>query len=165
MIQLLKDNTNPEIDKKSTAENDTAQSDKALELEKYYPPDSLTKSFGHAWYGIKETWLCERNFKIHTICAFAALTLGFLVHLDSYNWLALILVISFVLITEIINTSLEHLVDLAANSLYHPLAKAAKDAAAGAVLIASFSAIVCGLIIFSPRLLPLHLQILHFMPH
>ena len=151
--------------KNNAIENTNSPNAEALELEKYYPAANLIKSFGHALYGIKETWLCERNFKIHTVCAIAVLALGFLVKLDTYNWLALILIISFILITEIINTAIEHLVDLAANSLYHPLAKAAKDAAAGAVLIASFSAVICGLIIFCPYLLRFYEQILKLLYH
>ena len=77
----------------------------------------------------------------------------------------LVLVISFVMAAELINTALEHLVDLAANSLYHPLAKAAKDAAAGGVLVAAIAAVICGLIIFTPRVLLLCEQTFKFMPH
>jgi undecaprenol kinase len=165
MSQILKDETNPESGKNNTNESINAEKEKALELEKYFPSSSLAKSFSHALYGIKETWFCERNFKVHTICATIALTLGFLLKIDAYSWLALVLVTSFVLTVELINTALEHLVDLAANSLYHPLAKAAKDAAAGAVLIASLSAVTCGLIIFCPRLPFLYEQILRLLPH
>jgi undecaprenol kinase len=155
--QLLKGN-NFDINRNNPTDTKSSQ-EQASELEKYYPPTSLAKSFGHALYGIKETWLCERNFKIHTICATAAIALGLVVKLDINSWLTLILIISAVLTTEIINTALEHVVDLAANSLYHPVAKAAKDASAGAVLISSITAIVCGLIIFCPKLLALYQQI------
>lgn len=158
MNDLPDNNINPD-EKTQNIIQDEGTKEKALELEKYYPSTSLAKSFGHALYGIKETWQYERNFQIHCVCALLAVVLGLSVKLDQYNWLALILVISFVLITELINTSLEHLVDLAANSLYHPLAKAAKDAAAGAVLIASFCAVMCGCIIFIPPLLSIYQHI------
>ncbi len=164
MSQILKDETNPDSGKNNTNASIDAERKKALDLERYFPSSSLAKSFSHALYGIKETWFCERNFKVHTICATIAFTLGFLLKIDAYNWLALVLTTSFVLTAELTNTALEHLVDLAANSLYHPLAKAAKDAAAAAVLIASVSAVICGLIIFCPRLLAVYEQILRLLP-
>ncbi len=165
MSQIIKDNSNPENGKNSTNESINPEREKALALEKYFPASNLVRSFSHALYGIKETWFCERNFKLHTIFGTTALAVGFLLKIDAYCWLALVLVISFVLTAELVNTALEHLVDLAANSLYHPLAKAAKDAAAGAVLISSFSAVICGLIIFGPRLLPIYGLILKLLPH
>ncbi len=144
---------------------DSSQSEQARDLERYFPSSSLIKSFSHALYGIKETWLCQRNFKIHTFFAITALCLAAVLQIDSASWLILTLTIAFVLTAELINTSLEHLVDLAANSLYHPLAKAAKDAAAGAVLVVSFSALISGLIIFLPRLLPYAQQATKLLPH
>src|SRR5579872_7351171 len=132
MSQILRrDDNNPDEESNALTNETSFEREKALELEKYFPESSLPKSFSHAFYGIKETWLCERNFKIHTICAIISIALGFACKLEASNWLALILVISLVLSAELINTSLEHLVDLAADSLYHPLAKAAKDASAG----------------------------------
>ncbi len=142
------------IHNESEKQFDRFQFEQARKLEKYFPTPSLLRSFSHALYGIKETWLCQRNFKIHTFCAATALCLGFAFRLDSFSWLALTSAIAFVLTAELINTALEHLVDLAANSLYHPLAKAAKDAAAGAVLVSSVFALTSGLIIFSPHLMP-----------
>jgi undecaprenol kinase len=136
-------------------EFDRLQFEQSRNLEKYYLAPNLIRSFSHAFYGIKETWLCQRNFKIHTLCAAVAVCLGLLLKLDTMSWLALMLTIAFVLTAELINTALEHLVDLAANSLYHPLAKAAKDASAGAVLIASAFAVISGLIIFVPPFLNL----------
>jgi len=143
----------------------SGQSEQARKLEQSFPSPNLIKSFSHAFYGIKETWLTERNFRFQTACAVGALILASLLKLDLVSWLALTLVISFVLTAELINTALEHIVDLAANSIYHPLAKAAKDAAAGAVLVASLGSIITGLIIFTPRILPLCQQALTLLAH
>ena len=134
------------------------QFEQARNLERYFPATNLIKSFGHAIYGVKETWACQRNFKIHTLCALAVVFLATVLKVDSLSWLFLILAISLVLTTELINTAIEHVVDLAANTAYHPLAKAAKDAAAGAVLIAAASSVISGLIIFTPYLTPLFQQ-------
>jgi undecaprenol kinase len=112
----------------------------------------LVRSFSHAFNGIRETFLSERNFKIQLGCAFLVLSSAALLRISLFNWLILIQVIALVLAAELINTALERLVDLAAGSLYHPLARAAKDAAAGAVLITAIFAVVSGVIIFGPYL-------------
>ena len=74
--------------------------------------------------------------------------------IDKVEWLILILTITMVLSAEIMNSAVEYLVDLSTLE-YHHLAKAAKDAAAGAVLITALAAVLVGLIIFGPRLLQL----------
>jgi len=153
------------IEQAESSQLPTSQSEQARKLEQSFPAPNLVKSFSHAFYGIKETWLSERNFRVQTACAAAAIFLAFLLKIDLLSWLTLTLVISFVLTAELINTALEHIVDLAANSIYHPLAKAAKDAAAGAVLVASLGALTTGLIIFAPRLLPLCQQGFTFLAH
>ncbi len=112
----------------------------------------LVRSFSHAFNGVKETLLNERNFRIQLACAFMAVSLATFFKISSFNWLILIQTIALVLVAELINTSLERLVDLASGNLYHPLARAAKDTAAGAVLVASAFAVVSGAVIFGPYL-------------
>jgi len=112
----------------------------------------LVKSFSHAFDGVKETLLNERNFKIQLACAFVAVFLAAFFKISSFNWLILIQAIALVLVAELINTAIERLVDLASGSLYHPLARAAKDTAAGAVLVAAAFAAVSGAVIFGPYL-------------
>ncbi len=165
-MRQLEKNSYPGVSNQNQSEKqfDRFQFEQAR-LERYFPTPNIVKSFSHALYGIKETWLCQRNFKIHTVCAVIVLCLAALLKIDSFSWLALTLTIAFVLTAELINTALEHLVDLAANSLYHPLAKAAKDASAGAVLIASVFALISGLIIFSPYLTLLYQPTLKLLLH
>ncbi len=134
--------------------------EQTLEHSTQYHPVNLRQSFSHALSGIKETLANERNFKIHLCCAVIALSLACLLKIDLINWLILIQVITLVLTAELINTAVEYLVDLASGSFYHPLAKSAKDIAAGAVFIASANALVSGILIFGPRLLPLFDQAL-----
>jgi diacylglycerol kinase (ATP) len=80
-----------------------------------------------------------------------ALALAAAVRLSRVEWAVLVLVIALVLILEAVNTALEALVDLA-TAEYHPLAKQAKDLAAGAVWLASLAALAVGALLFGPRL-------------
>ena len=91
----------------------------------------------------------ERNFRIHLTCI--GYMLGFLLLTDWFvvsraEWALLLLACALVLSLEIVNTALESTVDLATQER-HPLAKRAKDAAAGAVLVAAFFAVLVGLVI------------------
>lgn len=104
--------------------------------------------------GIKQSFKSERNFRIHSIAATGAVFFGFLFHLTAAEWCWIILSIAIVLLTELVNTALEALTDLVMPD-YHHLAKKAKDAAAGAVLIAAIFSLSCGCIIFLPKLVSL----------
>jgi len=90
--------------------------------------------------------------RIHGYIAIAAILAGFLLKISASDWLALVIVISFVFILELINTSIETLVDLYTTE-YHHLAKIAKDTAAGAVLVAAAVSVCVGLIIFLPKII------------
>ena len=152
-----KSEISPPLDQISQAKetkSDWVQLEHTLKLDKESRLFGLARSFRHALSGIKETLSTERNFKIQLVCACLVVALGCFLKINLFNWLVLIQVIALVLTAELINTALEHLVDLAAGGLYHPIARAAKDAAAGAVLIASIFAVISGIFIFGPYLLP-----------
>lgn len=110
-----------------------------------------TNTFLNAWRGITETIRSERNFKIHLAIALVVVALAAWLGLPLSDWLWVGLSIAFVLISELLNTAIESLVDLASPT-YHPLAKRAKDVAAGAVLLAAIFAVIVGLTIFIPKL-------------
>ena len=111
---------------------------------------SRQNPFLHALNGIFATYRGERNFRIHVVAALAVVGLGTWLNVTYTEWHWIIGCIAIVLITELLNTAVEALVDLVSPD-YHPLAKKAKDAAAGSVLIAAaFSAIIGGLI-FCPK--------------
>lgn len=108
-------------------------------------------SFRYAFAGVRHV-LGEPNFRIQLSIFALALILAAVVRVRPGEWLAIILAGLAVLLMEMLNTVIEAVVDLAAPQ-YHPLAKTAKDVAAGAVLLAAFASIIVGVYIFVPRLL------------
>ena len=115
---------------------------------------SLFKSFAFAFEGLSTAIKKGRNFRIQITLALTTSVLGYLLQISSTEWLVLIIIISFVLILELINTSLEAIVDLVSPEI-QGRAKIAKDVAAASVLISSVSAVLTGLILFLPKLLTL----------
>lgn len=115
---------------------------------------TLLSSFRYAFAGLGYVLWSQRNARIHVAAGLLATALGFLLRIDRSEWLALALTITLVIAAEGVNTSIEAAVDLASPG-YHPLAKVAKDVAAGTVLLTAIAALVIGAIIFLPRLWPL----------
>lgn len=116
--------------------------------------DPFYKSLGYAISGIIQCIQKERNIKIHLVFMFLVIICGFLFQLSITEWLVCILLFGLVISLELINTAIEAVVDLCTQE-YHPLAKIAKDTAAGAVLISAIASVVIGLIIFVPKILSL----------
>jgi diacylglycerol kinase len=112
---------------------------------------SWIAAFGHALRGIVQAVRSERNMRFHLTAAVAVAVLGIWLRVSLADWLWLGAAAAGVLTAEMINTSIERAVDLASPQ-EHPLAKAAKDAAAGAVLIASIFAAAVGLAVLGPPL-------------
>lgn len=111
----------------------------------------LIRSFGLAFHGLAHIILTQRNFRIELAIGVGACAVGVWSGLSSAEWAVLITVIALVLILEGLNTSLELAVDLASPAI-HPKAKAAKDIAAGMVLVAALASIGVGVALFGPRL-------------
>ena len=88
------------------------------------------------------------------ILGLAAVAAGFALGISRVDWLAIVLCIIVVSVAEVVNTAIESAVDLASPE-WHELARAAKDAAAGAVLLASAGSVIVGLIVFAPYALDL----------
>lgn len=112
---------------------------------------SLIQAFRDAFSGIVATSK-ERNFRIELCFAVAAIILGVVFRITFAKWLVVIVCIGLVLGGECINTALEAVVDLASPE-FHPLAKRAKDAAAGAVLLFSIAAFIVGVLLYAPPIL------------
>ncbi|PWK29310.1 undecaprenol kinase/diacylglycerol kinase (ATP) [Arcicella aurantiaca] len=107
------------------------------------------KSVPFAWEGIITLFKSENNAKIHLLAVVVVVISGFLIGFSEAEWLAIILTMSGVLALEAVNTAIEALVDLASPA-FHPLAKKAKDVAAGAVLLFVFGAlVVAGIILWN----------------
>lgn len=103
--------------------------------------------FRDAWTGIVKTLQTERNMRIHTIAAACVMFAALWFRLPARDVALLLLVIAMVITAEMINTAIEAAVDLVTPE-WHRLAKIAKDAAAGAVLIAAAFAVLIGVLLF-----------------
>lgn len=114
---------------------------------------NLFKSFGYAFSGIFNCILTERNMRIHCVCAvymysFLGLTDWFV--LSRADWAILFIANAIVMMGELINTAVEKTVDLVTKER-KPLAKIAKDAAAGAVLVGAIFAVCVGIAILGQK--------------
>lgn len=107
----------------------------------------IIKSFKYAIKGIIYAIKNERNMRIHTVASFCVFLFSLFFDLNSEKYILLLLTCSLVIISELINTAFENLIDICATD-YNSKAKAAKDIAAGFVFLAAFSAVVVGILIF-----------------
>jgi diacylglycerol kinase (ATP) len=124
---------------------------KSLDPENYKPPirpKSWLESFRYALDGILDVIRTQRHMQFHMITVVIVLIVGYVWQLDNPSLLILLFTISLVLISEMFNTAIEAVVDMVTQT-YHPLAKFAKDAAAGAVLIATSTAVLVGFLLFA----------------
>ena len=112
---------------------------------------SLLESFNYAFEGVIHVLRTQRNMRLHFLIAALVLAAGVVVGVRRFELIALLLAIAFVLIAEMINTAVEHTIDVATTS-FDPMAKLAKDIAAGAVLIASVNAVAIGYLVFAHRI-------------
>ena len=109
---------------------------------------SLFQSFNHAAEGIVQAVRTQRNLWIHFAIAVAVLIAAVGFGATKLELAVLLLAITFVLVAELVNTAVEAAVDVASTS-FDPMAKLAKDIAAGAVLVAALNAIAVGYLVFS----------------
>ena len=121
-------------------------------IETYKTSSNVLKSFKYAFSGISYVLKTSRNFKIQLIFAITTLMIGFLLQISSSNYVILIATIMSVLILEILNTSIESIVDLVVKKKFSSLAKISKDTSAGAVLLASINSVIIAVYIFVPKI-------------
>ncbi len=117
--------------------------------------DSFIESLYHALAGLTMAFERERNMKIHTVSSVLVIVAAICLHVDMIGWTLLAIAIGLVVTTELINTALERLVDLASDGEISRLAREAKDTAAGAVLLSALVAVSIGAAVFGPRILTL----------
>ena len=110
----------------------------------------LFDSFNFAFEGIIHVLRTQRNMRIHFAVAVVVLVAAIATDVTKLELIALLLAIAFVLIAEMINTAIEGAIDVATSS-FDPMAKLAKDIAAGAVLIAAINAVAVGYLVFSGK--------------
>ncbi|MCH5583879.1 diacylglycerol kinase family protein [Shimazuella sp. AN120528] len=118
----------------------------------------VLKSFRYALEGLKYAVVTQRNMRIHFITALVVLLLSLCLSLSKLEILLLFVTITLVLFAELINTSIEAVVDMITEE-FHPLAKIAKDVAAGAVFLTAGLAFIVGTSIFFPYLRFIHTSI------
>lgn len=111
----------------------------------------ILQSFSCAIAGIFYALIMERNMKLHFLAAVGVIFWGSYLQISRMEWGLIAFAVSLVIITEIINTAIEKTIDLITDQ-YHPLAKVAKNLAAGAVLVSALNAIVVAVLVFGTRL-------------
>jgi undecaprenol kinase len=114
--------------------------------------ERLLKSFSHAASGIFYVLIHERNMQYHCVFALLSILLGWVLGITTFEWMVILILIGGMFSLEIMNTAVEKTVDLVTQD-FHPLAKLAKDIAAGAVFIFAIICMVIGILIFLPRLI------------
>jgi diacylglycerol kinase (ATP) len=112
---------------------------------------TIFDSFNYASEGIIHVLRTQRNMRIHFLIAAAVLVAALWVGVAKIELIALLISITFVLMAEMINTAIEGSIDVSTTS-FDPMAKLAKDVAAGAVLIATLNAVAVGYLVFSDRI-------------
>lgn len=121
---------------------------------------ALFSSFKDAFSGVKFTFKNERNFRIHTVVTVLVVTAGFVLKISLLEWIIIVLCIGLVLAMELVNTAIEQTVDLIVGESFHELARNAKDAAAGAVVLSAGISVIIGLIIFLPYVWDLFMKLI-----
>lgn len=107
--------------------------------------------FGHAFRGLWHALRTQRNMRVHLAAAILVTIAGILLRISAVEFAMLYVAIAGVFIAEMFNTVIEICVDLAQPE-YHPLARVAKDVAAGAVLLSAILAVVIGVFVLGPHL-------------
>lgn len=121
------------------------------------PRATFARSFIYAASGLVYALRTQRNARVHVALGTIAIVVGLLLHLSPVEFAVVFVAITGVFVAEMFNTVAEACVDLA-TSEYHPLARIAKDVAAGAVLLNALLSIVIGLLVYGPHLWPLLLR-------
>src|SRR5215208_771350 len=111
----------------------------------------FVRSFYFAFAGLWYLFRTQRNARVHAFIGAAACGMGWWLGIERVEWAVLVFTIALVLILEGLNTAVEAAIDLASPQI-HPLAKAAKDLAAGMVLIGAIASVAVGLLILGPPL-------------
>jgi diacylglycerol kinase len=109
------------------------------------------KSFGYAFTGLYELIKSEPNARIHLVATIGVVTAGFLLCLSDKEWCVIMIVIVLVWAAEAFNTVIEKITDHLFPE-HHETARIAKNVSAGAVLICAIAALICGVIIFLPKI-------------
>lgn len=112
------------------------------------------KAFGYARKGLILFFKTEKSAWIHLATTILVISASFLFQLSLTEWIAIVFAIGFVIVTEILNTSIEELVDMVQPD-YHPMAGRVKDFGAAAVYISVITSLIIAGIVFTPKIIEL----------
>ena len=110
------------------------------------------QSFTHAFRGLRIFFITTPNAYIHFVAVIIVIIAGFYYKVSEFEWLALVLAMGLVFVSEAINTAIEIDINLTSPQ-FHPYARDTKDVAAGAVMLSVFISIIIGMIVFLPKIL------------
>ncbi|MCW0952743.1 diacylglycerol kinase family protein [Weissella ceti] len=113
------------------------------------------QAFGHAWDGVKVVLERERNMRFHLLATILVVLGGLWLGIGRSDWIWITIAVFIVVVAEFTNTMVEAIVDLIVGETYEPLAKVAKDVAAGGVLVSAGTAMIIGSLIFLPYIFQL----------
>lgn len=116
---------------------------------------TILESFNNAINGLVESVNTERNMKVHIIFAILVIAISFLLDFTRVELIIIAITIMLVIVSELINTAIETLTDLACDGKYHILAKKTKDISSGAVLLMSINAVFVGYLLLYPKFMKL----------
>ena len=111
-------------------------------------------SFKYSWDGLKYAYANEQSLRMHAIGTLLVVILAILLHVNFNEWIMLLISSVVVLVVELLNTGIEHTVDLVTKE-FHPLAKVAKDCGSAAGGIAGIAMVIVSLAIFIPYIIAL----------
>lgn len=110
-----------------------------------------SKSTLYALNGLRVLFLEEHNSRIHIAIVIVVVTGGFLLKISNTEWLVICILIALVFSLEIINSAIENICDYISPQ-WNEVIKKVKDLAAAAVFVSSVISVICGAIIFLPKL-------------
>ncbi|BCG48388.1 Diacylglycerol kinase [Citrifermentans bremense] len=122
-------------------------------------PTSFVESVNCAIEGVLYTARTQKHMRHHFLAALVVLVAALLLRITLLEFMLLALAISFVLFAELLNTAIEVVVDMISPE-FHPMAKLAKDVAAGAVLVAAFGTAIMGYLVLSKYIFPMEKRLL-----
>lgn len=110
--------------------------------------DAWKKALSGIWYAVKT----QRNIKVQLCIAVVVIICAIIFKLNITECMFLTFATMLVIITEMVNTAIEEAVNLSTKE-FHPIAKIAKDVAAGAVVLASLNAVIIAIFIFVSKII------------
>ena len=118
-----------------------------------FKAQGFNKTFKNARKGFRLVFKSEMNIRVHLVIAFFVLLFAYILKFSALEYCMIIFAITIVIVTEMLNTAIEFALDSIYHNRYSKMVGMAKDISAGAVMIASVSSVLVGLVIFGKHLL------------